>query len=201
MPDPRPALPASANSPYAASRPDSPPAARSPPTRSPASRRRVTSRRWSSRSLTPSSERSSPPAPSQTTPPPGSPDLSTRSTTAATRPSSGSCSRPPSGPESSSTYDSTTLDLIGRLITIRRGKGGRGRVIPVGQATTEALLAYLDHREQHPLAASPDLWLGNRGQQFGREGLSRALRRRAARAGVQGFRAAVEARRPDLGNL
>ena len=80
------------------------------------------------------------------------------------------------------------VDLIARLITIRRGKGGRGRVIPIGQATTEALLAYLDHREQHPLAASPDLWLGNRGQQFGRDGLSRALRRRAKRAGVQGFR-------------
>lgn len=80
------------------------------------------------------------------------------------------------------------LDLAARLITIRRGKGGRGRVIPVGQATTEALLAYLDHREQHPLAGSPDLWLGNRGQQFGREGLSRALRRRAQRAGIQGFR-------------
>ena len=31
------------------------------------------------------------------------------------------------------------LDLIARLITIRRGKGGRGRVIPIGQATTEAL--------------------------------------------------------------
>jgi hypothetical protein len=42
------------------------------------------------------------------------------------------------------------LDLIGRLITIRRGKGGRGRVIPIGQATTEALLVYLDKREQHP---------------------------------------------------
>ena len=80
------------------------------------------------------------------------------------------------------------VDLIARLITIRRGKGGRGRVIPVGQRTTEALLAYLDQREQHPLAASPDLWLGNRGQRFGREGLSRALRRRAKRAGVQGFR-------------
>lgn len=80
------------------------------------------------------------------------------------------------------------LDLVARLITIRRGKGGRGRVIPIGQATTEALLVYLAHREQHPLAASPDLWLGNRGQQFGREGLSRALRRRAKRAGVQGFR-------------
>ena len=80
------------------------------------------------------------------------------------------------------------VDLIARLITIRRGKGGRGRVIPVGPVTTEALLVYLDQREQHPLAASPDLWLGNRGQRFGREGLSRALRRRAKRAGVQGFR-------------
>lgn len=80
------------------------------------------------------------------------------------------------------------LDIIGRLITIRRGKGGRGRVIPVGQATTEALLIYLDERERHPLAHTPDLWLGHRGLQFGREGLTRSLRRRAARAGVQGFR-------------
>jgi len=80
------------------------------------------------------------------------------------------------------------VDLVSRLITIRRGKGGRDRVIPVGRATTEALLAYLDRREQHALAASPDLWLGNRRQRFGREGLSRALRRRAKRAGVQGFR-------------
>ena len=80
------------------------------------------------------------------------------------------------------------LDLIGRLITIRRGKGARGRVIPIGQATTEALLIYLDEREKHPLAHTPDLWLGSRGRQFGREGLMRSLRRRAQRAGVQGFR-------------
>jgi site-specific recombinase XerD len=80
------------------------------------------------------------------------------------------------------------LDLIGRLITIRRGKGGRGRVIPIGQATTEALLLYVDVRERHPLAHTSGLWLGSRGKQFGREGLSRSLRRRAVRAGVQGFR-------------
>lgn len=52
------------------------------------------------------------------------------------------------------------LDLIGRLMTIRRGKGGRGRVIPIGQTTTEALLIYLDERERHPLAHMPDLWFG-----------------------------------------
>jgi integrase len=80
------------------------------------------------------------------------------------------------------------LDLLARLITIRHGKGGRGRVIPIGQATTEALLRYLHDREQHPLAAAPDLWLGNRGQRFGREGLIRSLRRRAQRAEVHGFR-------------
>lgn len=80
------------------------------------------------------------------------------------------------------------LDLIARLITIRRGKGGRGRIIPIGRATTEALLVYLDEREQHPLAAATDLWLGSRGKQFGREGLMRPLRRRAQHADVQGFR-------------
>lgn len=80
------------------------------------------------------------------------------------------------------------VDLISRLITIRRDKGGRGRIIPIGPATTDALLRYLADRDQHPLAATPDLWLGNRGRQFGLEGLSRGLQRRAARAGVEGFR-------------
>lgn len=80
------------------------------------------------------------------------------------------------------------LDLIAGLITIRRGKGGRGRVIPIGPDTTEALSRYLADRMQHPLAASTVLWLGNGGKQFGREGLMRSLRRRAARAGVDRFR-------------
>lgn len=80
------------------------------------------------------------------------------------------------------------VDIVARLITIRRGKGGRGRIIPIGQATTEALLVYLHEREQHPLAAIPELWLGSRGKRFGREGLTRSLRRRAIRAEVEKFR-------------
>jgi site-specific recombinase XerD len=52
------------------------------------------------------------------------------------------------------------VDIVGRLITIRRGKGGRGRGIPMGQATTEALLRYLGERERHPLAAFPRSLVG-----------------------------------------
>ncbi|MBI1351216.1 MAG: tyrosine-type recombinase/integrase [Actinomycetales bacterium] len=80
------------------------------------------------------------------------------------------------------------VEPLGRLVTICRGKGGRGRVIPIGQATTEAILAYLADRERHPLAHTPELWLGHGTKRFGREGLYRGLRRRALRAGVQGFR-------------
>ena len=39
----------------------------------------------------------------------------------------------------------------------------------------------------HRLAESPDLWLGSQGKRFGYDGLGRALRRRAKRAGIEGF--------------
>ncbi|MBZ5740668.1 tyrosine-type recombinase/integrase [Nocardioides mangrovi] len=79
------------------------------------------------------------------------------------------------------------LDLPGGRITIRHGKGGRGRVIPVGPATTRALHAYFDLRLQHPSADVPTLWLGARGTRFGYDGLSKALRRRATLAEITGF--------------
>jgi site-specific recombinase XerD len=72
------------------------------------------------------------------------------------------------------------VDIVQRLVTIRRGKGGRGRVIPIGHATTQALLAYLVERDHHPLAHTGDLWLGHRSKLFSREGLYRG--RRAHRA-------------------
>ncbi|MGY2875871.1 integrase [Marmoricola sp. URHA0025 HA25] len=61
-------------------------------------------------------------------------------------------------------------------------------MIPIGQATTQALLAYLAEREDHPLAHTADLWLGRGPKTFSRDGLYRGLRRRAQRAGVEGFR-------------
>lgn len=81
--------------------------------------------------------------------------------------------------------DDVDLDL-GR-VTVRRGKGGRGRVIPIGATTSASLRAYLTLREQHRRADSPELWLGERGTQLGYDGLSRALRRRAQLAGIAGF--------------
>lgn len=79
------------------------------------------------------------------------------------------------------------VDLEAGRVTVHRGKGGRGRVIPIGPATSAALRAYLAHREHHRCADSPNLWLGERGAEFGYDGLSKALRRRATLAGISGF--------------
>lgn len=79
------------------------------------------------------------------------------------------------------------VDLVAGLVTIRRGKGGRGRVIPIGPAVTRVIGSYLALRQDHRLADSTDLWLGERGTSFGYAGLGRALRRRALLAGITGF--------------
>lgn len=50
------------------------------------------------------------------------------------------------------------LDLATGLVTIRRGKGGRGRVIPIGQATATAIRTYLAVRTTQPHADREELW-------------------------------------------
>jgi site-specific recombinase XerD len=80
------------------------------------------------------------------------------------------------------------LDLDAGLVTIERGKGGRGRVIPVGPATAAAIRSYLAVRDQQRHAAREELWLGERGYGLATNALYRSLRRRAERAGIAGFR-------------
>lgn len=79
------------------------------------------------------------------------------------------------------------IDLRAGIATIRRGKGGRGRLVPIGPQTGTAIDRYKRLRRSHRLADSPALWLGDRGKEFGYQALYRALCARAEQAGVAGF--------------
>lgn len=79
------------------------------------------------------------------------------------------------------------LDVPGGTAVIRRGKGGKGRVVPFSPQTGQALDRYLRTRRTHRLAATPALWLGDRGKELAYHGLRKALGERAAAAGLDGF--------------
>jgi len=67
------------------------------------------------------------------------------------------------------------------------GKGGRGRVVPFGAKTAEALSRYLRERSKHPRAATTDaLWIGHRGP-LTDSGLRQMMERRGREAGVPGL--------------
>ncbi len=58
------------------------------------------------------------------------------------------------------------LNLSEGSAIVRRGKGGKGRVVPFGPETALALDSYLRVRRTHRLAASDALWVGDRGKRF-----------------------------------
>src|SRR3954470_17706217 len=64
------------------------------------------------------------------------------------------------------------------------GKGRRGRAVPYGAKTADALRRYLRARAQHPKADAPALWLGKQGPMT-HWGLRQMLERRAAEAGIE----------------
>jgi len=70
---------------------------------------------------------------------------------------------------------------------IRRGKGGKGRVIPLSIEAAEALDRYLRARRSHRLAHTDALWLGDRGKEFSYDALHKTLGMRADMAGIVGF--------------
>lgn len=72
-------------------------------------------------------------------------------------------------------------------ITITRGKGGRGRVVPLAPEVAASIDRYLRVRRPHQLAKSGALWLGDRGKGFTYDALHKALKGRALAAGIDGF--------------
>lgn len=79
------------------------------------------------------------------------------------------------------------VDLRQGIATVRRGKGGKGRVVPFGPKTAQAIDRYLRVRRSHSLAESPALWLGDRGKGFNYDGLHKTLKYRATLAGIRNF--------------
>ncbi|SDY35518.1 Site-specific recombinase XerD [Modestobacter sp. DSM 44400] len=80
------------------------------------------------------------------------------------------------------------VDLATGTATVRRGKGGRGRVVPFGPQTSRALDRYLRARRSHRLAGTPALWLGDRGKEFSYDALHKTLGERARTARIEGFK-------------
>jgi integrase/recombinase XerD len=76
------------------------------------------------------------------------------------------------------------VTLAAGLAVIRRGKGGKGRVVPFGPQAGAALDRYLRARRRHPLALTPALWLGDRGRAFGYDGLYSSITRRGKLIGL-----------------
>jgi integrase/recombinase XerD len=70
---------------------------------------------------------------------------------------------------------------------IRRGKGGKGRVVPLSLEAAAAIDKYMRARKAHRLHTDPALWLGDRGKGFTYWALHKTLAMRAEMAGVPNF--------------
>ena len=79
------------------------------------------------------------------------------------------------------------IDLREGTAVVRRGKGGKGRIVPFGPQTARALDRYIRARRGHRLADAPALWVGDRGKAFSYDALHKALGARARAAGITGF--------------
>lgn len=78
-------------------------------------------------------------------------------------------------------------NLSGGVATVRRGKGGKGRTVPLPPRIVSAVDRYVRARRTHRLADTRVLWLGERGKEFSYYGLRRTLMYRADKAGIPGF--------------
>jgi site-specific recombinase XerD len=81
------------------------------------------------------------------------------------------------------------LDLdqpAGALLTLM-GKGGRERIVRIGDVAALALRRYLRLRARSKGADTPWLWLNAKGKRLTDSGAFQALRKRAEDAGIEGF--------------
>jgi integrase/recombinase XerC len=76
------------------------------------------------------------------------------------------------------------VDLREQMILVT-GKGRRPRACPIGPRTAQALDRYLRERSRHAFAASPALWLGEKGKRpLTADGIKQVLERRGDKIGL-----------------
>ncbi|MGO9030708.1 tyrosine-type recombinase/integrase [Mycobacterium sp.] len=79
------------------------------------------------------------------------------------------------------------VDLTRGLVTVHRGKGGKGRFAPFGAQTAAAIDRYLRLRHQYAETGNTQLFIGANIKTFSYWALAATLRRRAREAGVPDF--------------
>ena len=95
-----------------------------------------------------------------------------------------------------SALDLNDVDLTEGLVHVRRGKGGKARLVPLGQSAAEELRRYLTRgrphlAEGHRMPRTPALFVGaggpgrrNQGGRLQPDGVSQAVRRNCGKAGL-----------------
>ncbi|MCG3205742.1 MAG: Tyrosine recombinase XerD [Elusimicrobia bacterium] len=73
-----------------------------------------------------------------------------------------------------------------RYVRVRRGKGGRDRLVPFGQTLNDCLREYVEARNRQPNTSSPHLFLSARGRPISRGTFWWLLKRWANQAGIKG---------------
>jgi integrase/recombinase XerD len=79
------------------------------------------------------------------------------------------------------------VDLTRGLVTVHRGKGGKGRVVAISAQAAAAIDRYNRIRRAHRLADTGPLWVGVAGKTFGYHGMYESLKERAKIAGIDTF--------------
>lgn len=79
------------------------------------------------------------------------------------------------------------VDLTRGLLTVRRGKCGKGRFAPFSPQVATALDRYIRMRRQHVGPDTTQLFVGGHIKTFSYWALAQTLRRRARDAGIDGF--------------
>jgi site-specific recombinase XerD len=79
------------------------------------------------------------------------------------------------------------VDLTRGLVTVHRGKGGKGRIAPFGPQTATTIDRYMRLRQKCAAAGNTQVFIGANIKTFTYWGLAATLRRRAKEAGIEGF--------------